>query len=192
MYIIYIILLATILSDQKATPVLKPHIPISRRQSLDLIKVPNRRRLGRKFDDLYEIDLSYSKLSVTVMKRLSKQVKFLPKVKSVILHNCELGDLVADPLSVLIKTSPQLEHIDISSNFFEYRGLWIICRSLHDNNSLRTINMSDNPFGKKNDSGSLLKKALERNTNLQSIKLSLSSKYKYINLSIFLFIILEK
>lgn len=177
MYYLFIYLLASILSDQKSTPVLKPHIPISRRQSLDLIKIPNVRRVKRMFGDLSVIDLSYTKLSVTVMKRLSKEVKLLPNVKSVILSNCDLGDLVADPLSVLIRTSPKLEHIDISSNFFEYRGLWIICRSLHDNNSLRSINMSDNPFGKKNDCGKLLKKALERNTNLQTLIVSLSSKY---------------
>lgn len=127
--------------------------------------------------DLTSIDLSYCKLPVNILINLGKNIRFIKSAEKLSLRGCDLGDLSSEALADIIKNGISIQHLDISANYIGIKGLRIICRALNNNNSIRTIDMSDNPFGKHSESGQLIRHSLERNTALQSLRITLTSKY---------------
>lgn len=90
---------------------------------------------------------------------------------SLILSHKKLGDVAAHQLSQALKQNAALTSADLSGNKLTDKGIRVIIAALLQNPTLCVLNLEDNP--KVTASGvKELCDALQRNTNLTSIKLN--------------------
>jgi hypothetical protein len=106
------------------------------------------------------------------LRRLCRQLRWLPSVSSVDLSNNSITDVASEDLATIFKQ--QLQSINLSRNHLGQRSINVIVNSLTNNQYLEMLDLSANPFCRQPKTGSLICNALKTNVTLWHLAISAS------------------
>merc|ERR1719473_2564564 len=129
-------------------------------------------RAQQELTTVRHLRLSGVELRQPELRRLCRQLRWLPSVSIVNLSNNHITDVASEDLATLFKQ--HLQAIDLSRNHLGQNSITVIANSLSDNQHLEVLDLSANPCCRQPKTGSLLRDALKTNVTLWHLAISAS------------------
>ena len=88
------------------------------------------------------INLSYNFVEINEISSFMSKLKFCSELVELNLSNCDMYDLMYEPISAYIAKCSSLKILDLSYNNPTIKGIRMICNSLLENESLSILNLT--------------------------------------------------